>query len=163
MRRLAVALFVVVLVAAACSSGDEAVRLDGSPRYPDDEGVVTAISFDRITLDGRRTYDVSPGLRAFSTVTRQLEPMLRRKGQYVQIGLDDRTMVWMAGIAAVVRTEPPAVYYVGRMVSVDEERRAVFADGTVLRLAPTADQRERRRFRARIDPARHVVVELVPV
>jgi hypothetical protein len=164
MRRLAVVLVVgvLVLVAGCDSSGDEVVALDGSPRHPDDEGVVTAISFERITLDGRRSYDVSRKLLAFSTSTRELEPMLLRDGQYVQIGLDGRTMVWMAGVAAVVPTDPPAVYYVGRLVAVEDGRRAVFADGTVLRLAPGVVQRERRRFRARIDPARHVVVELVP-
>ena len=138
------------------------VDLDGSPRYPSDEGVVTAISFERITLDGRRTYEVSRDLRAFSTVTRELEPMLSRRGQYVQVGLDGDTMVWMAGIAAVVPTTPAAVYYVGRMVSV-QDNRAVFSDGTVLRLAPGVGERERRRFRARIVLARHVGVELVPV
>jgi hypothetical protein len=120
------------------------------------------VTFRRITLDGTRTYAVSPRLRAFSTYTRQLEPMLSREGQYVQVGLDGRTMVWMAGVAAVVPTTPPTVYYIGRMVKVDRARRAAFADGTVLRLAPDVPTNERRRVRARIDPARHLVVELVP-
>jgi hypothetical protein len=162
-RRTALGLAALVVLAGACSSSGKVVALDGSPRHPDDEGVVTRISFQRITLDGKRTYDVSPELLAFSTVTRQLEPMLSREHQYVQVGLHGSTMVWMAGIAAVVPTTPPAVYYVGRMTSVDGEGRATFSDGTVLRLGPSARTLQRRRVRAKIDPVRHLVVELVPV
>lgn len=163
MRRWPAALVAIVLVSAlaACAGDDDtAVALDGSPRYPDDEGVATALSRERITLDGDRTYDVSDDLVSFSTYNRQIEPMRRRLNQYVQVGLDGRTVVWMAGIAGVVPTDPAAVYYQGILERV-RGVRAEFADGTVLRLAsgvrsPVAHGR----VQARIDPARRAVVEL---
>lgn len=162
-RAAAVALSLVLVLPACGGERATAVKLDGSPRYPDDEGVVTAISFERLTLDGKRTYGVSKNLRAFSTYTRELEPMLSRDGQYVQLGIDDKKVVWMAGVAGVVPTKPPAVYYVGGLTRIDGEHRAVFEDGTVLRLASGVRRPAGNgRVRAKIDPARHVVVELVP-
>lgn len=173
-RRAVVALLLVVVAsvaAVACDrGGDDAaaspVNLDGSPRVPDDEGVATALTTTSITLDGERTYPVSRRLVSFSTYNAAVEPMLNRKGHYVQVGLekeDDRpTMVWMAGIATVVRTAEPAVYYTGTLREV-KDGRLFFRDGTVFRLADGIDPAPPAppaSVFVRIDPASHRVVEI---
>jgi nucleoid-associated protein YgaU len=152
-----------VLTVSACGGGGGGgdIKLDGSPRVPDDEGVATEVTRERITLDGDRTYDVSDRLRSFSTYTLKLEPMLNRKGQYVQVGLDGDTVVWMAGVAAVVQTaQGPSVFYVGDLEEIDDGR-AVFADGTVLRTAEGVSA-EPGRVQARIDVPKRRVTELRP-
>jgi hypothetical protein len=166
---LAVFLFV------ACSRGGDGHRLvlDGRPRLPDAEGVVESISFTRITLDGGRSYAVSKKLQSFSTYDLGAVPMLQRQGQYVQIGLDGRTVTWMAGIGVVVRApgQAPVVFYNGHLLRVDDfgghpeapgGRRAVFRDGTVLRLADSVTSPVSEGLvRAEIDPDRHEVRALV--
>lgn len=129
---LAVAL---TLAVAACSrDAQPPVVLDGSPRVPDDEGVATALSHDEITLDDERTYRVSPALRSFSALTLEIEPMLLREGQYVQIGVRQGEMVWMGGVSAVTRDmSPPSAFFTGLLDRVDDGR-LVFANGTVFRL-----------------------------
>lgn len=166
MRRLAVvtvALLVVVPGFGACSRARRPapLRLDGSPRVPDDEGVATALSFDRITLDGKRTYKVSRDLRAFSTYTLALEPMLGRKGQYVQVGLDGDTMIWMAGVARILVEEGrPVVYYRGRFLR-RVDRRLVFEDGTTFAVAPSVSAPAKpREVTVRIDARTHRVDEV---
>ena len=142
--------------------GEEELRLDGSARYPDDQGIATELAFDSITLDGERTYDVSDRLAAFSTATATLEPMLRRRGQYVQIGLDGDTMVWMAGVAAVVRLpQGERVFYNGTLREVDDDGRLVFVDGTVWEVAKGVDRtavEPDARLQLEIDPSKHQVV-----
>lgn len=168
MRRLGAALATLVVLASgtACSSRDEAktdvvVRLDGTARFPDDEGIATALDRNRITLDGKRTYEVSDDLRSFSTYTRELEPMIGRLGQYVQIGLDDDTMVWMGGVARVVEGDVgPSVFYTGRFREV-ADGRFVFTDGTTfapgdgVEAPPTTGN-----VTVRIDPVTHLIVEI---
>jgi len=158
------------IAAPACrgssSSSAAAVRLDGSPRVPDDEGVATSLSRTRITLDGKRTYAVSTRLVSFATATGAIEPMLSREGQYVQIGVvkenGHRLMVWMAGFAAVVPSTPPAVYYQGRFVRRDGAL-AIFRDGTVLRLgAGVKVPKANSDATVQIDPATHLVVDMTP-
>lgn len=148
-----------------CSQGDgdDRLVLDGSPRFPDVEGVVERISLDRITLDGGRSYDVASDLASFSTYDLAATPMLHRKGQYVQLGLDGDTAEWMAGIGVVVRApgKAPVVYYNGSLQRV-HDGRAIFRNGTVLRLAKGVKSPvEAGPVRAEIDPARHVVRALV--
>jgi hypothetical protein len=121
---------------SACSGGDggaSEIKLDGSPRFPDDEGVATVATRDEIVLDGERRYEVSEGLKSFSTQTLQTVALVQREGQYVQVGLDGKTVVWIAGIADVVPTKPPRVHYIGEVTEV-RDGRAIFRDGTVLRL-----------------------------
>jgi hypothetical protein len=166
-ERLKVLATVVALFVAGCGHGGDKPRLvlDGSPRVPDAEGVVEDISFDRITLDGGRSYGVSRKLASFSTYDLAAVPMLHRKGQYVQVGLDGRTVVWMAGIGVVVRVPgtAPVVFYNGDLLRVDG-RRAVFRDGTVLRLGPGVQSpRSPGPLRAEIDPVAHAVRALVPI
>lgn len=120
----------------SCGGGDPRpdIALDGSPRHPSDQGIVTDVSFEQITLDGERTYDVSEHLKSFSTSTLELEPMLGRDGQYVLVGVEDGTVVWMAGVAQVVPGPRPTVYYTGNLSSIDESGRLIFRDGTVLQM-----------------------------
>jgi hypothetical protein len=148
----------VALVACGGDNGPKPIALDGTPRYPDAQGVVDRVSVTSITLDGHRTYKVSKKLQSFSTSTLQTLPLLQRKGQYVQVGLDGDTMVWIANVGAILPVEPPAVYYQGRLLRTDAQRRLVFRDGTVLPLAPGVTSPVPTGFvRADIDPAAHVV------
>lgn len=156
---------VAALLLAACpKGGGDRLVLDGSPRFPDAEGVVTEISRERITLDGDRSYDVSEDLASFSTYDLAATPMLHREGQYVQLGLDGDEAEWMAGIGVVVRApgEEPVVFYNGHLLSV-EGGRAIFRDGTVLGLAEGVESPlPAGLVRAEIDPSRHQVRALVP-
>ncbi|HEV7689100.1 MAG TPA: hypothetical protein VGQ80_21155, partial [Acidimicrobiia bacterium] len=87
------------LVLAGCAnSSSHRLVLDGRPRYPDVEGVVDQISFEQITLDGGRTYGVQKDLQSFSTYDLAAVPMLQRRGQYVQLGLNGKKVAWLAGI-----------------------------------------------------------------
>ena len=137
-RRVPVLLMsAVLLLLQGCSGGrGHRLVLDGRPRIPDAEGVVEQISFERVTLDGGRSYGVRKDLQSFSTYDLAAVPMLHRLGQYVQVGLDGSKVAWMAGIGVVVRRSdaPPVVYYNGVLVR-REGIRAIFRDGTVLQLA----------------------------
>lgn len=168
MRRLGVILASVAMavVVAACTSGGgsagAALKLDGSPRHPDDQGIATEVGRHRIILDGRRRYSVSPALNSFSTYTLETVPLVTRRGQYVQIGLQGKTVVWIAGIAGVIPSKPPRVFYIGELKRV-EGRDAIFKDGTVLRLAANVAARAKPgHFTAVIDPKAHQIVELRP-
>jgi hypothetical protein len=162
MRRL-LALAALLLVGGACGAGATApmVRLDGTPRPPSDQGVVSAVSRTSLTLDGRRTYRLTPKLQSFSTSTLTVVSVLQRKGQYVLVGARKGTVGWVASVAAVLPTRPPAVYYEGRLQRV-EGHQAVFRDGTVLVMAEGLPQQQPGPKLVRLDPARHLVVELTP-
>jgi hypothetical protein len=134
-----------VLALAACSgSSDPVVKLDGSPRTPDAEGVVLEASASGITLDGNREYEVSKKLISFSTYNHEVVPLASTVGAYVQAGLDDRTIVWISKIGPVATDASghKTVQYQGDLVDVAPPR-LIFKDGTVLRLAaglkPPAD------------------------
>ncbi|MDQ1374676.1 MAG: hypothetical protein QOJ09_2014 [Actinomycetota bacterium] len=162
MARRFAALVAVALLAGACHHARaDRVVLDGRPRYPDVEGVVQSVSVKRIVLDGGRSYAVSPNLQSFSTYTLETTPLLGRLHQYVQVGLQGHTAVWVAGVGAVVRSPsaPPAAYYLGHLVRV-QGRRAVFRDGTVLRLG-TGVTASPGQVRVEIDPDRHVARAIV--
>jgi len=161
--RLSLLLIGGALILTGCSKGDgHRLVLDGRPRIPDAEGVVEQISFERITLDGDRSYGVRKDLQSFSTYDLAAVPMLHRLGQYVQLGLDGKKVAWMAGIGVVVRSgAPPVVYYNGVLVRRDG-RRVVFRDGTVLQLgAGVTLPVDHGLVRAEIDPALHTVRALV--
>src|SRR2546423_1275010 len=113
------------LILAGCPKSDaHRLVLDGRPRIPDAEGVVEGISFDRITLDGGRSYGVRKDLQSFSTYDLAAVPMLQRLGQYVQLGLNGKKVAWMAWIGVVVRRPhaAPVVYYNGVLVRLDDRR-----------------------------------------
>lgn len=120
------------------SEGAGFVELDGSPRHPDDAGVVTAIADDNstITVDGEVVYELHEQLQSFSSIDGSTQPLRSRLGQYVHLGLDGDTAVWVAGIGAVARIEgrPQTVTYLGTIDSVDG-RTISLVDGTVFELA----------------------------
>lgn len=161
------AVLVVLLLAlvGGCSSDDApVVVLDGRARVPDAEGVVQQVDGSRITLDGRR-YALSPDLQAFSTYTLEAIPVRSRRGQYVQVGLDGNTVVWLAAYGAVVRAAgaPATVYYTGVFVGV-RGGRAVFRDGSTVAFERGVGVPARGvRVRVDIDPARHRARSLTPV
>ena len=144
--------------------------LDGSPRVPDDEGVVTALDVDgmSLTLDGERSYQVSEQLRSFSALDLSIQPLADVDGAYVQVGVDGQTIVWVGRIARIVPSDPPRVYYVGRLARIEDSedgRRAVFREGTVLTLGdsvePPAGSTDQI-LQVEIDPTAHRVVALRP-
>jgi hypothetical protein len=154
---------VALALLGACGRGGSdgpAVKLDGSPRYPDDEGVATTVTANEVVLDGGRHYTVSDKLVSFSTYDHSVQPLVGFAKQYVQVGLKGKQVVWLAGIGAVVPGRPgaaPSVYYTGQPQRVDAKQRIVFADGTVLQLAPGVQAPSTSAVQARIDPASHRV------
>lgn len=159
----------------ACSDDDGAtattfVKLDGSPRLPDREGIVTDLADDlsSLEIDGDR-YEVSPALQSFATADGATRPLRSALDEYVHAGLRGRSVTWIASIADVVPgPDGDVVFYVGDLERIDDGR-AYFDDGTVLRLAPGIDDPRRgaaaekpARVTVQIDPSRDVVVELQP-
>lgn len=131
----------------ACGDDDDGaaepnVALDGSPRPSDAEGTLVEVAddFSTLTLDGDRTYDVAEDLLAFSAIDGTVQPVLRWVGQYVQVGLEEGTVVWLGGISAVAELddEPPVAYFTDVLVGM-RGRRATFRSGTVLTLARGVD------------------------
>jgi len=151
-----------LLLSGCAKSDSHRLVLDGRPRPPDAEGVVEKISFESVTLDGGRTFQVRKDLQSFSTYDLAAVPMLQRLGQYVQLGLDGKRVAWMAMIGGVVRGgAAPVVYYNGVLVRIDGDR-ATFRDGTVLQLADGVTSPVESGFvRAELDPAVHRVRALV--
>lgn len=151
----------------SCFREAEPIDFTQVPRFPDDQGIVTQVDFTLIELDNGREYKVSPAIQSFSTYTGQMSPLLSWKDKYVHLGVEDgETAVWIAGIGVLDRSvDPPVVYYTnGIFRNVDEQGRAMFADGTVLRLAegvetPPANSR----VTAVIDPRRHIIVRFTPI
>lgn len=123
-------------LAGACGgSSDAAVKLDGSPREPDIEGIVVKASREGVTLEGGRSYSVSDKLMTFSTYNRKLVPLASMIGAYVQGGVDGKTIQWLSKIGPVIKDDKghATAQYQGELVDVDGDR-LVFEDGTVLRL-----------------------------
>lgn len=168
----ALLLAVTALGFVACGGGEtkSPVVLDGSPRLPDDEGVVTALDVEglSLTLDGKRSFQVSEQLRSFSALDLSIQPLAGAKDAYVQVGLDGRTIVWLGRVAQVVPTKPPSVFYVGRFTRVEDfedGRRVVFREGTVFTLADGVEpppESVDQVLQAEIDPAAHTVIDLRP-
>lgn len=161
MRRISL-LAALLLLAAACSGAGRDIRTE--TRFPDDEGIVADVNFARIVLDERRSYKISAEVASFSTHNGAVIPVLSWKGKYVHVGLDGKTAVWIAGIGLPDRSVgPPVVHYTnGLFLRVDSRRRAIFADGTVLKLARGVNTPPpKTTVTARIDPAKHLVIEMV--
>lgn len=162
-------LCVGALLLGACSSGPPAphIKLDGSPRYADDEGVISKFDENtlRITIDGRRRYDISEKARVFATSTLQPVGLRGRTGQYVQVGLTKKKVVWVATFTQTVQfaNTPALAFEIGTLARVDAHRRAVFRDGTVLKLAPGTRLPTKlpAKVRADIDAGTHSIRELV--
>lgn len=151
----------VLLALSACFPQEEpASILDTGPRFPDIEGVVTDVSFERLVLDGDRTHLIDTDVESFTTRGHSVTPLLSWKNKYVHVGLgEDGAILWIAGIG-IVSGDPPRVIYTGIFERV-ARGRAVFKDGTTLRLAGGVKPSPRgRETVATIDPAEDVVVAL---
>ena len=163
MRRAAA---VVLLVAfAACSrGGGSPVKLDGTPRSPDAEGVVTAVSSRRITLDGKATYDVPRDVQSFSATTLAAIPLAAREGTYVQLGLDGREVQWIAGFSAAVEfPERGAIAFHNGTLRKIDDGKATFEDGSVLRVrSGVAKPPKGARVTAEIDVAKKAISRFTP-
>lgn len=164
--------FALVLALAACGGGSSSsdstpvtyVKLDGTARVPNDEGVVTAMADDlsTFTLDQTRTYKTDPAMQSFSTLDGSTQPLRRRLNQYVQIGARGDTALWVAGIAAVVAPDGQAAvaYYTGVPAQINGAQVS-FTDGTVLTLgAGVSPPVLGARVLATIDVAGHKVATL---
>lgn len=157
------ALGLAVAMTSCAEGAPPRLVLDGSPRFPDVEGVVIAVSREQVTLDGRRTFDLDPKLQSFSTYNLAGTSVFERKGQYVQLGVRGTRAYWMAGIGTVSGGETPSVVYVGSFTGV-RRGRAVFKDGTTLRLGRgfRPDIAVATRVSATIDVGQRTVVAMVP-
>jgi hypothetical protein len=164
--RVAIAALTVGL-AVACSKGAPGpdLVLDGRPHIPSDEGILSALSEHRLSLDSSRDYALSPKAVAFAALSLQKVPLGGRISQYVQVGLVGKTVVWVATFSAVIQLpgKPRVAFHIGTLKRIDEQHRAVFADGAVLRLDPAvvAPGPVPIRVRAEIDVASHSIRELV--
>jgi hypothetical protein len=145
-RRVAAPLAVVAvltLVGGGCAEDEPVVAthvtLDGSPRPATEEGILVDVAddFSTLTLDGDRKLAVDPALVSFSAGDGKVVPLLRLRGQYVQLGVDDGVAEWIGGISAVVDLPPaaPVAYFTDVLVEIDDGV-ATFRSGTVLDLAP---------------------------
>jgi len=164
MRRTSGAPLVLALaLLASCSSGgDDGPRfaLDGSPRVPDDEGIVTAVDLESVTLDGDRVYDVDRGLVSFSAIDLSTVPLLFTEGQYVQVGTDGDEAKWIGTIAKPLASDPPRVVYSGAVDEVADDS-VTFQNGTVLRVDDAVDADDLDgRVQVWIDPRAKTITEV---
>ena len=136
LRRVAALLVAVAFTLSACGgSSPAAVKLDGSPRHADVEGIVVTAGASGITLDGQRKFAVSDKVISFSTYNRKLVPLVSTRGAYVQAGVKGNTVVWISKIGPVSADASGhrTVQYQGTLVKV-AGAELIFKDGTVLRL-----------------------------
>jgi hypothetical protein len=154
----------MALLAAVLSScsGDSSVLEDGGERVPDDAGVATDVTLDRIQIDGDRAYRMHEAVESFATRSHHITPLLSWEGKYVHVGLDGDEARWIAGIG-LVSGKPPRVSYSGVFESFDESsRQATFEDGTVLEFADSVSPPRRgREVVVEIDVDRDYVVRLL--
>jgi hypothetical protein len=143
-----------------CSS-DKGVLESEEPRVPDDVGIVSDATLDRIELDDERTYDIREDVESFKTRSHAITALLSWEGKYVHIGLDeDEKVRWIAGIGTV-SGDPETVYYSGVFERLGSGRRAFFEDGTVLRLARGLETpRRNQEVVCELDPGRDLVTKL---
>lgn len=135
-RRVAALGALVACGVAACASQPPVVKLDGSARVPDAEGIVRSASINGLSLDGNRRFKVSKKLISFSTYNREPVALASTVGAYVHLGLRDGTVVWLAkvGVVSADATGHRTVQYQGDLVTA-AATRLTFKDGTVLTLA----------------------------
>lgn len=164
LRRFQV-LATILFVAAACAQTAPVPEsiLDTGPRVPSDEGVVTAVTFESITLEGVRTYKISKSVESFTTNEHTVTPLVHWLDRYVHVGVNkEKVALWVAGIGVVPKGgSDPRVVYAGVFSKLDAKGRAIFADGTVLKLGPGVPPPELgKQVLVYIDPAAKQIVEL---
>lgn len=158
MRRLLLAAALVATL-VACSDGESSAT--DETRVPDDAGIVTQVTVERIQLDGDRTYRLAIDVESFRSRTHEVTQLLFWKDKYVHVGLtEDRLVDWIAGLGLVQRGDPPIVQYAGVLERMNGER-AFFEDGTVLDLADDVSSPPRgAEVIATLDASTDVVTEL---
>jgi hypothetical protein len=160
-RRDLLALALVVALGACGGGGGAPVALDGSSRVPDDEGLVTAVELDTITIDGARTYEVDDDLVSFSSIDLSTVPLLFTEGQYVQVGVKGSRIRWLGALARPLTTSPARVVFEGTVERV-ADGQVEFTNGTVLTIDGDVDVHafEGKRVRVGLRPDRHAVTEV---
>lgn len=128
----------LALLLGACSKDDAAPSAfvpDGSARVPDAAGVVVRASAKGVTLRGGRTYKVSPKLVAFSTFNLAPIQLASALNDFVHLGLEGETVVWLARIGPVDTDDAGrrTTLYQGSLTST-RGSLLYFRDGTVLQL-----------------------------
>lgn len=161
--RAVVAVSVAAALLVACGrDAKPSVKLDGSPRVPNVEGVVEKVTREVVVLDGDRTYELDPSLQSFSTYNLASASVFDRLGQYVHLGVDGDRAYWMAGIGTVTAGESASVYYVG-VFEKEVDGRAVFEDGTTLKLSKGADMpKAGTRVRVLVSVSQRSIVSIEP-
>lgn len=166
-KKLALAgLVALVLVAGACNGdpGQKESVFESGPRFPDDEGVATDVTFERLILDGRRRYEIKQTVQSFSTYDGTITPLVFWKNRYVHVGLDDEKKAeWIAGIGLIIEGDVPHVVYNGVVDKVDAKKRElIFRDGTVLKMTAIVTAPEPgTRIKATISPVKRGIIEIV--
>ena len=150
-----------LIVLPACDPrADEQTDITSSPRFPDDQGVVTQSNNQELELDGARSYPISPSVQSFrSAKGHALTPIAHLKDRYVHIGIEDDAVVWIGVIGLVIPGSIPEVFYPGRFKGMDKGR-AVFEDGTTLELGDVKVPSKGDQVDASIDPKTHKVFRL---
>ena len=156
--------FLVVSIALASGACSAAAPIDyrTAVRYPDDQGIVTAVSLEEMTIDGRSAYAISEDIQSFSTRDHQTTPIVDWKESYVHVGFDaSGNLAWVAGIGIVVEDdEARVVLYRGVLSSTDDDGNSIFEDGTVFRFAQGIDGSVGQMATFTIDAQRDLIIEM---
>lgn len=123
------------------------------------------MTLERIQIDGRHAFTYSPRVESFTTRGHDVTPLLSWQGKYVQLALDDKHQVaWVAGIGSVVKVTPPYTLYSGNFDHVDKRtHRAVFKDGTTLRIERGVKVPRPGECLVTIDPSKHAISKIAAV
>lgn len=164
-RLLNLVVLIALIGLTACGGTEEPTDL-GPPFFPDDRGIVTEISLDRIQLEGSRNFPISSFVRSFSTYQPdEALPILNWKNRYVHLGLDEsKTAIWIAGIGVVdTSVDPPIVFYTnGAIKELDGNGNLIFEDGTVFKLDKGVSVPDtEKRVTLMIDARAHRVIRIV--
>lgn len=161
MGRGSMVVAVLLVAAVGCT---EAEPITEQVRVPDDEGIATDMTLERVQLGGDRTYRISSRVESFRSRSHEVTSLLFWDGKYVQVGLDGNDEVaWIAGLGTVTNTEPPRVQYSGVFEEIDADTgRAVFEDGTTLAVADGVEPPEAgREVAVTVDPVARAITEFI--
>ncbi|HVE92543.1 MAG TPA: hypothetical protein VNE62_09640 [Actinomycetota bacterium] len=153
---------VIVGILGACSAESPKGILESGPRVPDEQGVVADVSVGRLQFQGGKAYAISDRIESFTTRTHEVKALALWKGKYVHAGIENKEVVWVAGIGVVPKDPPRHVTYTGVFRNLDSRGRAVFEDGTVLALAAGVKPPRKGETVVTIDPLKKAVVSLTP-
>lgn len=134
-------------------------------RVPSDQGLVTEASLSQLTLDGKRTYSLSQTVESFSGYNLTLRPLLTWKFKYVSIGVEEKKVVWIAGLGLLdSQKTPPVVHLANVKLDSVHEGYLIFRSGTALKLAPKVKIGSTLKpFNLTLDASSHLVTEAQPL